>query len=268
MQYPKPCPSTAPTCRNDRQILGAAGAYPSSVRSDGLRPSHCLCIGRMTSRHRGAPCRPPVRVAARRLRTLWKQAATANDALILRSPPERASRRMAANRLPIPALVTRVNAVPRRMAPELYSHSTLHESKRAQGMPGEGPTHGPPATRKAGGSHHRFSRTSGIPCAAVLTLISCSSRCTGLVGHRRHRDHHPSSLASASGCQNHTTSRPPPARSSSHHPRPPHPRPTYRDDRPKRPSSSRRDARDDRCDLPDKARLYGCDIVTRRANCG
>ncbi len=25
-------------------------------------------------------------------------------------------------------------------------------------MPGEGLTHGPPAERKAGGSHHRFSR--------------------------------------------------------------------------------------------------------------
>jgi hypothetical protein len=30
--------------------------------------------------------------------------------------------------------------------------------KRAQGMPGEGLTHGPPATKKAGGRHHRFSR--------------------------------------------------------------------------------------------------------------
>ena len=25
-------------------------------------------------------------------------------------------------------------------------------------MPGDGLTHGPPATKKAGGSHHRFSR--------------------------------------------------------------------------------------------------------------
>jgi len=30
--------------------------------------------------------------------------------------------------------------------------------KRAQGMPGEGLTHGPPATKNAGGSHHRISR--------------------------------------------------------------------------------------------------------------
>ena len=42
---------------------------------------------------------------------------------------------------------------------------------RAQGMPGEGLAHGPPANKNAGGRYHRFSRTSGIPCAAVLTLI-------------------------------------------------------------------------------------------------
>jgi len=38
-------------------------------------------------------------------------------------------------------------------------------------MPGEGLTHGPPAERKAGGSHHRFSRSTGIPCAMGLRLI-------------------------------------------------------------------------------------------------
>ena len=49
--------------------------------------------------------------------------------------------------------------------------------------------------------------------------------------------------------------------------RPPHPRPTYRDDRPKRPSSSRRDAREHRCDLPDGASAYTCDRLARRAIC-
>jgi len=38
-------------------------------------------------------------------------------------------------------------------------------------MPGEGFTHGPPAERVAGGSHHRCRRSTGIPCATVLTLI-------------------------------------------------------------------------------------------------
>ena len=32
-------------------------------------------------------------------------------------------------------------------------------------------THGPPATKNAGGSHHRSSRTSGIPCAMGLRII-------------------------------------------------------------------------------------------------
>ena len=45
-------------------------------------------------------------------------------------------------------------------------------SRRAQGMPGCWPQpHGPPAERKAGGIHHRSSRTSGIPCTMALRLI-------------------------------------------------------------------------------------------------
>jgi hypothetical protein len=38
---------------------------------------------------------------------------------------------------------------------ELFKQITLGKSKRAQGMPGDGLTHGPPAAKKAGGSHHR-----------------------------------------------------------------------------------------------------------------
>src|ERR1700726_1898585 len=75
-------------------------------------------------------------------------------------------------------------------------------------------------------------------------------------------------LAPASERQNHTTSP-----SASGHvrltcpQRPPHPRPTYRDDRPKRPSSSRRDAREDGFDLPDVASADTCDRLARRAIC-
>jgi hypothetical protein len=75
-------------------------------------------------------------------------------------------------------------------------------------------------------------------------------------------------LAPASERQDHTTSP-----SASGHvrltcpQRPPHPRPTVRDDRPKRPSSSRRDAREHRCDLPDGASANTCNRLARRAIC-
>ena len=55
-----------------------------------------------------------------------------------------------------------------------HSRSCPSKSERAQGMPGEGLTHGPPATRKAGGSHHRCSRSSGIPCAMGYGLYEVS----------------------------------------------------------------------------------------------
>jgi len=42
-------------------------------------------------------------------------------------------------------------------------------------------THGPPAAKKAGDSYHRFSRSSGIPCAMVLTLIARSPREPGFL---------------------------------------------------------------------------------------
>ena len=48
-------------------------------------------------------------------------------------------------------------------------------------MPDAGRTHGPPATKKAGGSHHRSSRNkTGIPCAMVLTAASRSPWSAGL----------------------------------------------------------------------------------------
>ena len=54
-------------------------------------------------------------------------------------------------------------------------------SKRAQGRPGAGRTHGPPATKKAGGSHHRFGRTTGLPCAMALRFPSRSPQGPGLI---------------------------------------------------------------------------------------
>jgi len=121
-------------------------------------------------------------------------------------------------------------------------------SKRAQGMPGEGLTHGPPAKRKAGGRYHRFSQ-----------IIRHSLR-DGFNGFLRalpgaraflppSRTDRSARLTPASGCQDHTTSPSASApfvrttKSCAMPKRPSHPRRTFGDDRPSRPPSSRRDAR-------------------------
>jgi hypothetical protein len=51
---------------------------------------------------------------------------------------------------------------------------------RAQGMPDGGLARGPPAVKKAGGSHP-IHGSSGIPCTMVLTLITRSPRQPGFV---------------------------------------------------------------------------------------
>jgi len=56
-------------------------------------------------------------------------------------------------------------------------------------MPGNGLARGPPAKQKAGGSYHRFSQSSGIPCATVLTVSCVLSLGTGLFCSHRQRDH-------------------------------------------------------------------------------
>ncbi|CCE11990.1 hypothetical protein BRAS3843_900025 [Bradyrhizobium sp. STM 3843] len=44
-------------------------------------------------------------------------------------------------------------------------------TKRAQGMPGDGLAHGPPAEKKQAAVTTGPAGSSGIPCAMVLTLI-------------------------------------------------------------------------------------------------
>ena len=48
-------------------------------------------------------------------------------------------------------------------------------------MPGDDLTHGPPATKKAGGSHHRFSRINRHSLRDGLRLISRSPRGPGFL---------------------------------------------------------------------------------------
>jgi hypothetical protein len=120
-------------------------------------------------------------------------------------------------------------------------------------------------TKKAGGSDHRLSRINPAFPARWCYGLYAPSPVSGLDSHRR--------LPFITGRLDPSVGRSGPrdfavrvrhARPSCH-PRPSHPRPTVRDDRPKRPSSSRRDARDAACDLPDEASGGRCGRLARRA---
>src|SRR5436853_5733881 len=54
-------------------------------------------------------------------------------------------------------------------------------------MPGEGLTHGPPATKKAGGSHHRFSQINRHSLRNGFNAYTRSPWCAGLDSHHRWR---------------------------------------------------------------------------------
>jgi hypothetical protein len=79
------------------------------------------------------------------------------------------------------------------------------QRRRAQGMPEAGRPHGPPAKRKAGGSHHtRFSRITRHSLHDGFNAHIALSLGTGLSCPHRLLHHHAKSLASASGGQDHT----------------------------------------------------------------
>jgi hypothetical protein len=125
-------------------------------------------------------------------------------------------------------------------------------------MPGDGLTHGPPATKNAGGSDHRLSRIDpAFPaqwCYGLYAPSPVSDRCPGLIATVVERNTCFAQLdpsVGRSGPRDFAV-RVSHARPACH-PRPSHPRPTVRDDRPKRPSSSRQDARNAAGDLPDGA---------------
>ena len=69
----------------------------------------------------------------------------------------------------------------RRGASEFFYQPTLIEVRGRREGRVSADTHGPRATRKARGGHHRFSQTSGLPCAMVLRLIACSPRGPGFL---------------------------------------------------------------------------------------
>ena len=110
----------------------------------------------------------------------------------------------------------RASAIPQLIRPGSAGRSALSHWKRAQGMPGEGLTHGPPATKNAGGRYHRCCRSTGIPCAMGFSAASRSPWCAGLVGHHdpRGASSAVANVTPASGCQDAATSRPRDVRSS------------------------------------------------------
>ena len=131
-------------------------------------------------------------------------------------------------------------------------------------MPGDGLTHGPPANKKSRRRDHRLSRINRHSLRNGFTAYTRPPRCPGFLATvtcEIARKLDPS--VGRSGPRDFAV-RVRHARLSQH-PRPSHPRLTYRDDRPKRPSSSRRDAREAGCDLPDKASADGCGGLARRA---
>ena len=74
-------------------------------------------------------------------------------------------------------------------------------------MPDAGRTHGPPATKKAGGSHHRFSRNNRHSLRDGFNGLSRAlPGDRALIASVAARDHHPRDLIPASGDQDHTPS--------------------------------------------------------------
>jgi hypothetical protein len=128
------------------------------------------------------------------------------------------------------------SAVPRRNAPELCISFRPSDDRGRRECRVLAATHGPPANKKAGGSHHRYSRLRHS-LRNGFTAYTCSPWRPGLFAPIARSVRHAANLASASGGQDHTTSPSAPApfvrtkdaRASPK--RPSHPRLTSRDDR-------------------------------------
>jgi hypothetical protein len=123
--------------------------------------------------------------------------------------------------------------------PELCLKPCPSWDQRAQGMPGEGLTHGPRAIKKHGEGTTGSAGSSGIPCAMVLRLIARSPREPGFLAPVAARSSH---AAWPQRREARTTRlRRPRRQRSSHTPsRPSHPAANVRDDR-EAPLRRRRD---------------------------
>src|SRR5205807_4912958 len=124
--------------------------------------------------------------------------------------------------------------------------------------------HGPPATKNAGGSDHRFSRITGIPCTLVLRLIRDLLGVPGLLAAVARN--HLANLIPASGNQDHAISPSVPGAARLATPtRPSHPAPNVRGDCAYAPLQQGRTVRSKATDLPDVASgIFTTGGVTRR----
>src|SRR5215475_13419175 len=74
-----------------------------------------------------------------------------------------------------------ISTFPRRKSVRAVDRNSPSSDERAQGMPGEGLTHGPRAVKKHGEGTTGSAGSSGIPCATVLRLITRSPRRPGFL---------------------------------------------------------------------------------------
>jgi len=97
-------------------------------------------------------------------------------------------------------------AFSRHVLPELCK-ILVPLDERAQGRPGADLAHGPPAEKKAGGSHHRFGRDiPAFPARVGLRLIRALPRDRLSCPCRPRARQSAADLTSAPGGQDHTTS--------------------------------------------------------------
>jgi hypothetical protein len=156
-----------------------------------------------------------------------------------------------------------------RFASELLETSPS-KIERAQGRPGAGRTHGPPANKKQAASPQVRAEQPGLPCAMVLTVSFVLSSVTiawlpPSPVRRGKRLHALDACIGASGPHDFVV------RMSSIRlaplARPSHPTANVRDDREAPLSARPRDGRKGACDLPDAASVVACGMLARRAIC-
>ena len=83
------------------------------------------------------------------------------------------------------------------VSPELCEQVSPSGNKRAQGRSGAGLSHGPPAERKAGGSHHRFGRHFRPSLRDGITNYTRSSRGTAVLPPSQPTRHRPLGISTA-----------------------------------------------------------------------